>query len=317
VFPFVPGFLIPESGYPSSGEELAMKVWIDGQLIDRGAAKVSVYDHGLLYGDGVFEGIRSYSGRVFRLKEHVDRLYDSAQIIGLRIPLTKVEMKEVILEVVRRSQLTDAHIRPLITRGEGTVGVDPRGDLTATVIVMAYPWPPFLGGQGITMKTVSTRRIPPQCLDSRVKQTGYMNSIVAKMEANVAGANEALILDVNGFVSEAPAANFLIVKGGAVLSPRTVNILNGITRQTLLALALEAGYRVEEKDITLGDVFTADEAMVCGTGAEIVPVREVDGRRIGKAAPGPVTCRLIDAFHSLVKREGIPIYGSRSFEENK
>ncbi len=283
-------------------------VYVNGQYVPGPQATISVFDRGLLYGDAVFEGIREYSSRVFKLDEHLDRLYDSAHLTGLFIPLTKAQMKEVILEVLRRSHLQDAHIRPIVTRGERVMGVDPRGDMTPTVIVFAHPWPPFLGTQGITMKTTSTRRIPPQSLDSRIKHVGYLNSIIAKLEANAAGAGEALILDMNGFVAETPGANFLIVKNGAVFSPTTVNILDGITRRTMLALAREAGCRTEEKNLTLGDVYTADEALVCGTGAEIVPVAEVDGRRIGSVCPGLITCRLAAAFHELVRREGTPVF---------
>ncbi len=283
-------------------------VYVNGKYVPGPQATISVFDRGLLYGDAVFEGIREYSGRVFKLDEHLDRLYDSAQMTGIRIPLTKAEMKDVILEVLRRGNLQDAHIRPIVTRGERVMGVDPRGDQTPTVIVFAHPWPPFLGEEGITMKTTSTRRIPPQSLDSRIKHVGYMNSIMAKLEANAAGVGEALILDMNGFVAETPGANFLIVKNGALFSPTTLNILDGITRRTVLALAREAGCRTEEKNLTLGDVYTADEALVCGTGAEIVPVAQVDGRRIGPECPGPVTCRLVAAFHELVRREGTPVF---------
>ena len=188
------------------------------------------------------------------------------------------------------------------------MGVDPGSDLTPTVIIFAHPWAPFLGTQGIRMKTVAVRRTPPECLDSRVKHVGYLNNILAKLEAKVAGADEALMLDVRGFVTEGPGANFMIVKDRVLISPTTINILNGVTRRTLLALAHEAGLQTAERDLTLGDVYTADEAMMCGTGAEVVPVREVDGRSIGAEAPGPVTRRLMDAYQELVHRKGTPVY---------
>ncbi len=283
-------------------------VYVNGKFVPGPEASLSVFDRGLLYGDAVFEGIRAYSGRVFKLDEHVDRLYESAQTVAIRMPMTKDQMKHVILEVLRCNKLRDAHIRPIVTRGMGAVGVDPRGDLTPSVIVFAHPWPPFLGDKGITMKTVAVRRVPPQSVDSRVKHVGYLNSVLAKLEANAAQAGEALILDINGYVAEGPGANFLIVKHNTLLSPTTLNILDGITRRTVMALAAEAGYKTEEKNLTLGDVYTADEALMCGTGAEIVPVREVDGRPIGAEAPGPVTRRLIQAFKELVQREGTPIY---------
>ena len=283
-------------------------VYVNGEFVPGPEARISVFDRGLLYGDAIFEGIREYSGRVFKLDEHLDRLYDSAQITAIKIPLTKAQMKDVILQLLRRNKLMDSHIRPIVTRGERGMGVDPRGDLTPTVIVLAHPWLPFLGEEGITMKTVSTRRIPPQSLDSRVKHVGYLNGIMAKLEANAAGAGEALLLDMNGFVAETPGANFMIIKNGAVLSPTTLNILDGVTRRTVMTLAREAGYEAGEKNLTLGDVYTADEAVVCGTGAEIVPVREVDGRPIGTETPGPITRHLIRAFKELVQREGTPVY---------
>ncbi|MBC7264478.1 MAG: branched-chain-amino-acid transaminase [Chloroflexi bacterium] len=285
-----------------------MIVYINGDFVPGPQAKISVFDRGLLYADAIFEGIREYSGKVFKLDEHIDRLYESAQIIGLRIPLSKAEMKGVILETLRRNKLQDAHIRPIITRGAGTMGVDPGKGLEPTVIVLAHPWEPFLGTEGITMKTTAVRRVPSQCVDSRVKHVGYLNNILAKLEAKAAGADEALMLDINGFVAEGPGENFLIIKDKVVISPTTVNILNGVTRRTVLTLAREAGLETRETNLTLGDVYTADEALVCGTGAEIVPVREIDGRLIGHDVPGPITSMLIEAFKELVKREGIPVY---------
>ncbi len=283
-------------------------VYINGQFVPGPEAKISVFDRGLLYSDAVFEGIREYSGRVFKLDEHLDRLYESAYVVCLRIPLSKAEMKEVILETLRRNRLQDAHIRPIVTRGVGAMGVDPSDDLSPTVIVFAHPWAPFLGEEGITMKTVAVRRVPPQSIDSRVKHVGYLNSVLAKLEARAASADEALILDIYGFVAEGPGENFLIVKDGALISPTTVNILNGITRRTVLALAQQAGLKTEEKNLTLGDVYTADEAFACGTGAEIVSVIEVDGRPIGTGVPGPITGQLIAAFKELVQKEGTPVY---------
>ncbi|MBF0528774.1 MAG: branched-chain-amino-acid transaminase [Deltaproteobacteria bacterium] len=283
-------------------------VYVNGRFVPGPEAGISVFDRGLLYGDAVFEGIREYSGRVFKLDEHIDRLYDSAQIIALHIPLSKNEIKEIILEVLRRNQLQDAHIRPIITRGCGQMGVHPGPGLVPTIIVFAHPWAPFLGSEGITMKTTAIRRIPPQCLDAKVKHVGYLNSILAGLEADIAGAQEALMLDINGLVTEGPGENFLIVKHGAVISPHTINILNGITLRTVMTLAREAGISAVEKNLTLGDVYTADEAFVCGTGAEIVPVREVDGRRIGASVPGPITCQLTTAFKELVRREGTAAY---------
>jgi len=286
----------------------SLTVYVNGEFVPGPEARISVFDRGLLYGDAIFEGIREYSGRVFKLDEHLDRLYESAQVIDLEIPLGKAEMKEVILETLRRNQLQDAHIRPIVTRGVGSMGVGPGDQLMPTVIVFAHPWAPFLGDAGITMKTVAVRRVPPQSIDSRVKHVGYLNSVLAKLEARAACADEALILDIPGFVAEGPGENFLIVKDNVVVSPTTINILNGITRRTVLALARKAGLRTEEKNLTLGDVYTADEAFVCGTGAEITPVVKVDGRVIGPGVAGPVTRRLMVAFKELVRTEGTPVY---------
>lgn len=283
-------------------------VYINGKFVPGSQATISVFDRGLLYADAVFEGIREYSGRVFRLDAHLDRLYESALIIGLTIPLSKDELKEVILETLRRNQLQDAHIRPIITRGVSSMGVGPRKDATPTVIVFGHPWTPFLGDQGISMKTTAVRRVPPVCVDSRVKHTGYLNNILAKLEADASGADEALILDINGFVAEGPGENFLLVKDGAILSPLTTNILNGVTRRTVMELARQAGIPTAERNLTLGDVYTADEALVCGTGAEIVPVVQVDGRPIASGTPGPITRRLTVAFRDLVQHEGTPVY---------
>lgn len=285
-----------------------LSVYVNGRFVPGPEASISVFDRGLLYGDAVFEGIREYSGRVFRLDEHLDRLYESAQVIGLNIPLPKAELKEVILETLRRNRLQDAHIRPIVTRGVGAMGVDPSDQLTPTVIVFAHPWAPFLGERGIRMKTVAVRRVPPQCVDSRIKHVGYLNSVLAKMEAKAASADEALILDIHGFVAEGPGENFLIVRDSAVISPTTINILNGVTRRAVLELARQAGLVTEERNITLGDVYTAHEAFVCGTGAEIVPVVEIDGRRIGAGTPGPVTRQLTASFKELVQREGTSVY---------
>lgn len=285
-----------------------MTIYVNGEYLPGPKAKISVFDRGLLYGDAVFEGIREYDGKVFKLDEHIDRLYESAQVIALKIPVGKEELKEIILEVLRRNYLRNAHIRPIVTRGCGGMGVDPSNSNQPTLIVFAHEWAPFLGDKGISVKTVSIRRTPPQSIDSRVKHVGYLNNVLAKLEAKVSHADEALILDINGYVAEGPGSNFLIVKDGVVISPTTLNILNGITRRTVLQLADELGYPTEEKNITLGDVYTADEAFMSGTGAEIVPIATVDGRTIGQEAPGEVTCKLISAFRELVKREGTPVY---------
>lgn len=282
-------------------------IYVDGSYVSAQDAKISVFDRGLLYGDAIFEGIREYNYKVFKLREHIDRLYESAQIVSLKIPVNKEELSEIIIEVLRRSNLRDAHIRPIVTRGCGAMGVDPTSALKPTLIVFAHEWAPFLNDQGISVKTVAVRRVPSQSVDSRVKSVCYLNSVLAKLEAKISQADEALLLDTNGFVAEAPGANFLIIKNDVLISPKTTNILNGITRRTVMEIANQLGYRTYETNITLGDVYTADEAFMCGTGAEIAPIRSVDGRIIGQETPGKITNKLICSFRKLVQEEGTPV----------
>lgn len=285
-----------------------LKVYINGKFVPADEPGISPFDRGLLYGDAVFEGIREYDGKVFKLDEHIDRLFDSARILGIKIPSTKDELKEIILDTLRENSLRDAHIRPIITRGMG-LGVGPDPDYDPTVIVLAHPWKPFLGDSGITMKTSAVRKFPPACFDSRAKCVGtYVNGIMAKQEATASDCDEALLLDVQGFVAEGPGENFLIVKNGVLYSPRRTNILHGITRQTVIEMAREMKIPTCEKDITLGDVYTCDEAFVCGTGAEICHVRMVDGREIGDSTAGPITTSLIECFKILIHKEGTPVY---------
>ncbi|MGE5484309.1 MAG: branched-chain-amino-acid transaminase [Ignavibacteriales bacterium] len=284
-----------------------LKVYVNGRFVPAEEASISVFDRGLLYGDAVFEGIREYDGKVFKLDEHVDRLYASAHILRLEIPVSRAQMKDIILETLRVNGLRDAHMRPIVTRGTGALGLDPSG-AKPSIIVFAHPWPPFLGGKGVRLKTASWRRIPPECLDSKVKCVGaYVNSVLAEMEAKAAGYDEALLLDTLGFVAEGPGENVLLVKNGELLSPHVTNVLDGITRRTVLALAGEMGIPVRETNLTLGDVYTADEAMMCGTAVEIAAIAEVDDRRIGVKAPGEITSRLQDKFRDLVKREGTSV----------
>lgn len=285
-----------------------LKIYVNGSFVPADQPCISAFDRGFLYGDTVFEGIREYGGKVFKLTEHIDRLFRSAKIMAMTIPLSKEEFAEAILSTLRINGLQDAHIRPLVSRGQG-LAVGPEKNSSPTVVIIAHPWPSFLGGEGISLKTVSVRKIPADSFDPRIKCTGtYVNGVMAKIEANAAGCDEALLLDWQGYVAEGPGSNFLIVSEGALLSPRHQSILNGITRKTILELASRLGLQVRETDLTLSDVYTSDEAFMCGTGAEISPVRMVDGRSIGTSTPGPVTSSLMKAFREVVSVEGTPVY---------
>lgn len=285
-----------------------LKIYVNGSFVRADQPCLSPFDRGFLYGDTVFEGIREYGGKVFKLKEHVDRLYRSAKVMSITIPLSKEEFSEAILETLRVNGLQDAHIRPLVSRGIG-LAVGPAEGATPTVVIFAHPWDSFLGKEGVTLKTVSIRKTPVESFDPRIKCTGaYVNGVMAKLEADAAGCDEALLLDKHGFVAEGPGSNFMIVTRGVLFSPRHLSILNGITRETVFDLASRLGIEVRETDLTLSDVYTSDEAFMCGTGAEISPVRMVDGRKIGGSAPGPVTAKLMEAFREAVSVEGTPVY---------
>ncbi len=281
-------------------------IWLDGQWCDRETAKVSVYDHGLLYGDGVFEGIRVYGGKIFRLAEHVERLYDSAHAIGLAIPMTPAEFSAVTEEAVRRSGLKDAYIRPIVTRGVGDLGLDPRKCPKASVIVIVDEiklWGADVYARGLRVVTAGTPIPQRESLSPRVKSLNYLPHIFAKMEAVNAGADDSLMLDAQGHVAEASGANLFIIKHKVVRTPPPhAGILKGVTRDAVIELVHEAGYRFEETLLNRYDVYTADEAFLTGTAAEIVGIREVDGRRIGTELPGPVTRDLHARFHALVQR---------------
>jgi branched-chain amino acid aminotransferase len=285
-----------------------MIIYLDGDFVPKERALISVFDHGLLYGDGVFEGIRAYHGRVFKLDEHLDRLYDSARTIALEVPISKKEMEEVVLETLRRNDLSDAYIRLVVTRGVGDLGLDPRKCSQATVFCIAASiqlYPEELYQEGLAVITVSTRRnIPTACIP-RVKSLNYLNNIYAKMEANLAGVSEAIMLNAEGYVAEATGDNIFIVKGGVLITPPThVGILEGITRNAVMDLARRQGIPVEEKVFTLFDVYNADECFLTGTAAEIIPTVKVDGRLIADGKPGKITWELIAAFRELTKIDG-------------
>lgn len=288
-----------------------MKIYIDGQLCAEEDAKISVFDHGLLYGDGVFEGIRFYGGRVFKLEEHIARLYDSARAICLEIPLSPAEMTEALLSTIRANGLRDGYVRLVVTRGKGDLGLNPRLCARASVIIIAAKislYSDALYQNGLDIITCATRRVSHAALPPAVKSLNYLNNIMAKIEALQANASEALMLNDQGYVAECTADNVFILKGGQMFTPPvSAGSLKGITRAAVLDLARELGVPVSEPELTRYDVFTADECFLTGTAAEVIPVVKVDSRVIGDGRPGPITLKLLGAFRELTSRVGTPI----------
>jgi branched-chain amino acid aminotransferase len=291
----------------SINELFELYVYVNGQYVKGDKAVIPVWDHGLLYGDGVFEGIRVYDGRIFKLQEHIERLYDSAKAIGLTVPLTSQELTDVTKEVVRKNALRNGHIRQLVTRGIGRPGLDPRRCLTPTVIVQAYPFPALLGERPLRLITSAVRRKSPISVDARIKSCNYLDNILAKIQANYAGVDDAVMLDNTGFIAEGTGENIFLVKRGIVSTPTTAACLHGITRETVIDLCKSFGWPTYERNITMHELYTADEAFCSGTAAELVPICEVDGRRIGSGETGPYTEALIDKFKELVRTEGTPV----------
>jgi branched-chain amino acid aminotransferase len=297
-------------GTPMGNEQL---IYIDGEYYPKSQAKISVFDHGLLYGDGVFEGIRAYNGTVFKLKEHIDRMYQSAHSLMLQIPLTKEQVTEAVLETLRKNNMKDAYIRLVVTRGVGDLGLDPRKCPKATIIIIAGAI--VLHGneakeKGITTLVSWVRRHPVDATSHEIKSLNYLNSVMAKIEANAAGADEAICLDKNGFVAEGVGENIFIIKNGRLFTPPVCSgALPGITAQVTSRLAAKLGAEVTESNITPYQLFNADEVFFTGTAAEIVPIREVNKRQIGDGKPGPITKKLIAAFQKVVAdpKEGVRI----------
>src|SRR5580692_2307554 len=288
-----------------------MKIFIDGKFYSERDAKVSVFDHGLLYGDGVFEGIRAYHGRVFKLKEHVDRLFYSAKAILLDIPMTPEKIASAVLESCRINKLRDGYIRLVVTRGIGTLGLNPRSCKNPSVIIIAgkiQVYPAELYARGMDIVTVPTVRNLHSAVNPAIKSLNYLNNILAKIEANNAGVEEAVMLNAEGFVAECTADNLFIIKHGEVFTPPlSAGALYGITRQTVIELARQAGLKVSEPNLTRYDLFNADECFLTGTGAEIIPVVKIDGRIIGSGKPGPITEGLTSQYHALTQISGEPI----------
>lgn len=291
---------------------MGLTIYLDGELVPEEQAKVSVFDHGLLYGDGVFEGIRAYNGRVFRLEQHLDRLYDGAHAIKLQIPLDKAEMTEAVLETLRANELRDGYVRLVVTRGRGDLGLDPQKCPMPTVFIIAasialYPEEHY--EKGLELITCCTRRHDPASLDAGIKSLNYLNNIFAKMETTQAGVPEGIMLSTEGYVAECTGVNIFLVRDGTLLTPPLhIGNLGGITRDTVMELAELRGLPVHEDLFRLKEVYGADECFVTGTAAELVGVVSVDGRQIGDGKPGRVTELLREAFLALTQSEGMPIY---------
>src|SRR5437588_3860634 len=288
------------------------KIYIDGKFYSEADAKISVFDHGLLYGDGIFEGIRFYNGRVFRLEEHLERLSDSARSICLEIPMSMNEMTEALLETIRQNELREGYIRLLVTRGIGNLGLNPAQCKRPSVIIivaMVTLYPESVYQSGLTVVTCATRRTNPGALNPAVKSLNYLNNVMARIEGSLAGADEALMLNDAGNVAECTADNVFIIKRGQIFTPPiTAGALRGITRSIVFEIAAELGIKIMETDITRHDVFVADECFLTGTAAEIIPVVKADGRLIGKGKPGPITARTIARFREMTREMGTPIF---------
>jgi len=288
-----------------------MKVFIDGKYYDELDAKISVFDHGLLYGDGVFEGIRAYNRRVFKLKDHIDRLFNSARAILLEIPMSPEEVTNAVLEACRENKIRNGYIRLVVTRGRGTLGLNPKSCKRPSVIVIADKiqlYPPEFYQRGLDIITVPTTRNLHSALNPAIKSLNYLNNILAKIEANNGRCEEAVMLNAEGFVAECTGDNLFIVKNGELFTPPlSAGALYGITRQTVIELAGEAGLKVSEPNLTRYDLFNADECFLVGTGAELIPVVNIDVRVIGTGKPGPITRRLEEDYHALTKVSGEPI----------
>lgn len=291
---------------------MGLTIFLNGEFVPEERAVVSIFDHGLLYGDGVFEGIRAYYGRVFKLDDHLDRLYESARTIMLQIPLSKAEMQEVVLETLRRNNQMDAYIRLVVSRGVGDLGLDPKKCPKPTIFCITATiqlYPDELYEKGLEVITVSTRRNIAEACNPRVKSLNYLNNIYAKIEANLAGVPEAILLNSEGYVAEATGDNIFIVKNGTLITPPSyAGILEGITRNVVIDIACRKGIPVEERLFTLHDVYTADECFMTGTAAEVIPTVKVDGRLIGAGRPGEMTWDLIKAFRELTRFDGPLIY---------
>ncbi len=281
-----------------------LKIWMDGELVKQGDAKVSVFDHGLLYGDGIFEGIRAYNGKIFLCKEHMDRLYEGAHYINLEIPYSKEEMVEAVNATIKANDLVNAYIRLIVTRGVGDLGLDPRNCPKPSVIIIAASialYPEELYQKGLEIITSAVPAVHSEALNPRVKSLNYLNNILAKMEAIRAGKLEAIMLNSQGFVAECTGDNIFIIKNGVIKTPSIFScILAGCTRNLVIKLAKEAGIPIEETTLQRYDLYTADECFLTGSGAEVIPVIDIDGRKIGSGKPGDITKDMLKHFRDFI-----------------
>ncbi|WP_025682914.1 branched-chain-amino-acid transaminase [Paenibacillus maysiensis] len=287
-------------------------IYLDGQHVTKENAKVSVYDHGFLYGDGIFEGIRIYNGNIFKCKEHLDRLYDSAKSIQLNIPLSPDEMLEAMAETIRLNEMRNGYIRLVVSRGAGNLGLDPLRCPKASIIIIVeqlaiYPEEAYL--TGLKTISVSQRRNIPDALNPKIKSLNYLNNILVKIQSNYAGVGEAIMLNSQGYVTEGSADNIFIVKNGVLYTPPCyLGALEGITRNAIIDLCAELGYSLKEQPFTLHDVYVADEVFFTGTAAEVIAAYEVDGRTIGSGVAGPVTLELLAEFRKIVDQDGYKVW---------
>ena len=287
---------------------MSRKIWLDGKIVDEADAKISVFDHGLLYGDGIFEGIRFYNGRVFRLTEHIERLYLSAKALLLKMPWTIEEVCEATLQTIRANGLKDGYIRLVVTRGIGDLGLNPYLCPTPSMFIIASGitlYPAELYENGLEVVTCSTRRPTPASLSPQVKSLNYLNNVMAKVEALKAGAKEGLMLNEQGYLAECTGDNVFIVKKDEVITPPVSDgSLDGITRQVIFELCAELGITIREMSMTRYDVYTSDESFLTGTAAETIPMVKLDEREIGDGKPGPISLKLIEAYRQKVRSEG-------------
>lgn len=293
-------------------------IFVNDHFVNKNEAVVSVYDHGFLYGDGVFEGIRVYSGNVFQLKEHLERLYASAHSIMLTIPYSKEELTQIIVDTVCKNELTSAYIRVVVSRGAGDLGLDPRNCSKPSVIVIAEALTIYskdLYANGLKLASVASRRNRPDVLSPQIKSLNYLNNILVKLESTQSGADEALMLNDQGYVTEGSADNIFIVKGGKIITPPVyLGALEGVTRNVIIEVARNLGYQMEEQPFTRHDVYIADEVFLTGTAAEVIPVVDVDARSIQNGKPGDITKHLLHAFRELVTTAGVQCYPNRRNE---
>lgn len=287
-------------------------IYLNGQYVTKENATISVYDHGFLYGDGIFEGIRVYSGNIFKCREHLERLYDSAKSIMLDIPLTLEEMQDAMVETIRLNELRDGYIRLIVSRGAGNLGLDPRRCPQSSVIIIVEQlaiYPEEAYRNGLRTVSVSQRRNIPDALNPKIKSLNYLNNILVKIQANLADVGEAIMLNAQGYVAEGSSDNIFIIKKGVVYTPPCyLGALEGITRAAIMELCGKLGYTLKEEPFTLHDVYVADEVFFTGTAAEVIAVREVDGRIIGSGQAGPITLNLLKHFREIVTQDGVKVY---------